>query len=102
MTTAQNTFAADDLLKADREMEAVIGEELSRQLFSPEKLEMAQKELTDIVGFWTKSEGHMEKTHELHLATGGLRSGSGLTEASLERMRLFEEAEMLEAIEESG
>ena len=102
MTTAQNTFAADDLLKTDSEVDAAIGEELSRQLFSPEMFEMAQKELTDIVGFWTKSEEHMEKTHELHLATGGLRSGSGLTEASRERMRLFEEAEMLEAIEESG
>lgn len=98
---AQN-FAADELLTTDRELDAVVGEEITQQLFAPEKFEMAQKELSSFVGFWTKNQEHMEQTRANHIATGGLRSGSGLTEASLERMRLFEEAEMLEAIEESG
>lgn len=49
----------------------------------------------------TQSEAHMSAAHKDHQLTGAVRSGEGSKHQVLERMRLFEESERLDEIEES-
>ena len=57
--------------------------------------------MTDVVGMLFQTSAHKARAHRDHLERGAWRSGSGSSMQMHERERLFEEAEMMDRIEET-
>ena len=72
-------------------------EEISTKgLMDPQTIQKALNEVTDVVGMITQSQDYMNIVHNDHILRGALRSGTGTPQQAYERIKLFEEEELLD------
>ena len=99
LSSATNYYG--QMIPEDNLIDDMYEEQTESAILTPQKINEAVESIGEVYGMLFQTDYYMNQAHRDHLTRGALRSGSGTDRQQHDRVRLFEEEELLDQLEES-